>query len=146
MRDKLILVVEDNPDHLELTVLTLEEHGVTAEIAVARDGAQALDFLFGQGSHAGRDTQRQPSFILLDMKLPKLSGLDVLRSVRANPLTSLVPVVMLTSSSEQSDIVACYQSGANSFIRKPVDFGEFTEKLNCLQAYWLGVNEPVTQD
>ncbi|MCY1162718.1 MULTISPECIES: response regulator [Polaromonas] len=143
MKDRLILVVEDNPDHLELTVLTLEEQGVAAEIAVARDGAQALDFLFGQGSHAGRDTQRQPSFILLDMKLPKLSGLDVLRNVRANPLTALVPVIMLTSSSEQSDIVACYQSGANSFIRKPVDFGEFTEKLNCLQAYWLGVNEPV---
>ena len=143
MKDRLILVVEDNPDHLELTVLTLEEQGVAAEIAVARDGAQALDFLFGQGSHAGRDTQRQPSFILLDMKLPKLSGLDVLRNVRANPLTALVPVIMLTSSSEQSDIVACYQSGANSFIRKPVDFGEFTEKLNCLQACWLGVNEPV---
>jgi CheY-like chemotaxis protein len=83
MNDKLILVVEDNPDHLELTVLTLEEQGVTAEIAVARDGVQALDYLFGQGSHAGRDTQRQPSFILLDMKLPKLSGLDVLRSLRA---------------------------------------------------------------
>ena len=146
MKDKLILVVEDNPDHLELTVLTLEEHGVTAQIAVARDGAQALDFLFGQGSHAGRDTQKQPAFVLLDMKLPKLSGLDVLRSVRANPLTAMVPVIMLTSSSEQSDIVACYQSGANSFIRKPVDFGEFTEKLNCLQAYWLGVNESVAPD
>lgn len=146
MKDKLILVVEDNPDHLELTVLTLEEHGVTAQIAVARDGAQALDFLFGQGSHAGRDTQKQPAFVLLDMKLPKLSGLDVLRSVRANPLTAMVPVIMLTSSSEQSDIVACYQSGANSFIRKPVDFGAFTEKLNCLQAYWLGVNESVAPD
>lgn len=141
MMHKLILVVEDNPDHLELTVLTLQEHGVTAEIAVALDGAQALEFLFGQGSHAGRDASRQPAFVLLDMKLPKLSGLDVLRSMRANPLTALVPVVMLTSSSEQSDIVACYQSGANSFVRKPVDFGAFTDKLNCLQAYWLGANE-----
>lgn len=141
MKHKLILVVEDNPDHLELTVLTLQEHGVAAEIAVALDGAQALDFLFGQGSHAGRDTSRQPAFVLLDMKLPKLSGLDVLRSMRANPLTAIVPVVMLTSSSEQSDIVACYQSGANSFVRKPVDFGDFTDKLNCLQAYWLGANE-----
>ena len=141
MKEKLILVVEDNPDHLELTVLTLEEHGVLAKIAVARDGAEALDFLYGQGVHAGRDTQHQPTFILLDMKLPKLSGLDVLRSLRANPLTALVPVVMLTSSSEQSDIVACYQAGANSFVRKPVDFGEFTEKLNLLQAYWLGTNE-----
>lgn len=143
MNDKLILVVEDNPDHLELTVLTLENHGVNAEIAVARDGAQALDYLFGQGSHAGRDTRRQPAFILLDMKLPKLSGLDVLRSVRGNPLTSLVPVVMLTSSSERSDMVACYQSGANGFVRKPVDFAEFTEKLDRLQAYWLGVNESI---
>lgn len=141
MKEKLILVVEDNPDHLELTVLTLEEQGTDAKIAVARDGAEALDFLFGQGIHAGRDTQHQPTFILLDMKLPKLSGLDVLRSLRANPLTALVPVVMLTSSSEQSDIVACYQSGANSFVRKPVDFGDFTEKLNLLQAYWLNANE-----
>lgn len=141
--NKLILVVEDNPDHLELTVLTLEDHGVSAEIAVARDGAQALDYLFGQGSHAGRDTRKQPSFVLLDMKLPKLSGLDVLRSVRGNPLTALVPVIMLTSSSERSDMVACYQGGANGFVRKPVDFAEFTEKLNHLQAYWLGVNESI---
>ena len=143
MKGKLILVVEDNPDHLELTVLTLEEHGVAAEIAVARDGAEALEFLFGQGRYAGRDTHKQPAFILLDMKLPKLSGLDVLRSVRSNPLTALVPVVMLTSSSERSDMEACYRSGANGFVRKPVDFGEFTEKLNRLQAYWLGVNESI---
>ena len=143
MQEKLILVVEDNPDHLELTVLTLREHGVTAEIAVARDGAQALDYLFGQGIHADRDTHRQPAFVLLDMKLPRLSGLDVLRSIRSNPMTTLIPVVMLTSSSEQSDMVACYQSGANGFVRKPVDFGEFTEKLNRLQAYWLGVNESI---
>lgn len=144
MKDKLILVVEDNPDHMELTVLTLEELGVRAEIAVARDGAEALDYLFGQGSHAGRDTQRQPTFILLDMKLPKLSGLDVLRTLRGNPLTALVPVLMLTSSSEHSDMLACFQSGANSFVRKPVDFVDFTEKLNRLQAYWLDVNECVT--
>ena len=143
MQEKLILVVEDNPDHLELTVLTLREHGVTAEIAVARDGAQALNYLFGQGIHADRDTHRQPAFVLLDMKLPRLSGLDVLRSIRSNPITALIPVVMLTSSSEQSDMVACYQSGANGFVRKPVDFGEFTEKLNWLQAYWLGVNESI---
>ncbi len=141
MNDKLILVVEDNPDHLELTVLTLEEQGMDAEIAVARDGAEALDYLFGQGAHAGRDTHKQPSLILLDMKLPKLSGLDVLRSVRSNPLTALVPVVMLTSSSELSDMTACYKSGANGFVRKPVDFGDFTEKLSRLQAFWLDVNE-----
>lgn len=143
MDSKPILVVEDNPDHLELTVLTLQEQDADAVIVTARDGVEALDYLFGQGAHAGRDTNKQPAFILLDMKLPKLSGLDVLRSVRSNPLTSLVPVVMLTSSSEQSDIVACYQSGANGFVRKPVDFGDFTEKLNCLQAYWLNVNESI---
>lgn len=137
----MILVVEDNPDHLELTVLTLEEIGVAAQIVVARDGAEALDFLFGQGVHAGRDTHRQPRFILLDLKLPKRSGLDVLRSIRANALTALVPVIILSSSSEQSDMLACYRSGANSFMRKPVDFADFTHKLNCLQAYWLGVNE-----
>jgi two-component system response regulator len=146
MQEKLILVVEDNPDHLELTVLTLREHGVTAEIAVARDGAQALNYLFGQGIHAERDTQRQPAFVLLDMKLPRLSGLDVLRTIRSNPMTTLIPVVMLTSSSEQSDMVACYQSGANGFVRKPVDFGEFTEKLNRVQAYWLDVNESIASE
>jgi two-component system response regulator len=145
MCGNLILIVEDNPDHLELTVLTLEDLGVKAEIAVARDGAEALDFLFGQGTHAGRDTEKKPSFILLDMKLPKLSGLDVLRSVRGNPITALVPVIMLTSSSERSDMQACYQSGANSFVRKPVDFADFTEKLDRLQAYWLGVNECVAE-
>ena len=144
MNNKLILVVEDNPDHLELTVLTLKEHGVTAEIVVACDGASALDFLFGQGEHAARDTRKQPNLILLDMRLPKLSGLDVLTNVRANPLTELVPVIMLTSSSEVSDIAAAYRLGANGFVRKPVDFGAFSEKLICLQAYWLNVNETVS--
>lgn len=144
MNDKPILVVEDNPDHLELTVLTLQEQGgADTTIVTARDGAEALDYLFGRGAHAGRDTQKQPAFVLLDMKLPKLSGLDVLRSLRSNPLTALVPVVMLTSSSEQSDIIACYQSGANGFVRKPVDFGDFTEKLSRLQDYWLQVNESI---
>ena len=146
MSNKLILVVEDNPDHLELTVLTLKEHGVTAEIVVACDGAGALDFLVGRGEYAGRDTKHQPNLILLDMRLPKLSGLDVLRSIRAEPLTAMVPVVMLTSSSEQSDMAASYQSGANGFVRKPVDFEAFSEKLNHLQAFWLGVNETVSSD
>ncbi len=143
MSNKLILVVEDNPDHLELTVLTLKEHGVTADIVVACDGASALDFLFGRGEYSGRDTRKQPNLVLLDMRLPKLSGLDVLASVRDNPLTAMVPVVMLTSSSETSDIAASYRLGANGFVRKPVDFGTFSEKLNCVQAYWLNVNETV---
>jgi two-component system, response regulator len=141
MPEKLILVVDDNPDHLELTVMTLQEQVGQAEIAVARDGAAALDYLFGQGEHAARDTGRQPAFILLDLKLAKLSGLDVLLNVRSHPLTALVPVVMLTSSSERSDMLACYQGGANGFVRKSVSFAEFTRKLHCLQAYWLGVNE-----
>ena len=146
MAQNLILVVEDNPDHLELTVLTLKEHGFEGEIAVACDGAGALEFLFGQGEHAGRDTRHQPNLVLLDMRLPKLSGLDVLRSIRGNPLTAIVPVVILTSSSEQSDMVASYQSGANAFVRKPVDFEAFSEKLNHLHAFWLGVNQAVVPD
>lgn len=125
--------------------MTLEEAGIAVRIEVARDGAEALDFLFGRGQYAGRDTSQQPFFVLLDIKLPKLSGLEVLRSIRANPLTALVPVIMLTSSSEQSDLLACYRSGANSFVHKPVDFASFTQKLGCLQTYWLGVNEPVAR-
>ena len=146
MSNKSILIVEDNPDHLELTVLTLKEHGVTAEIVVACDGAGALDYLFGRGEHAGRDTKHQPNLVLLDMRLPKLSGLDVLRRIRAERSTAMVPVVMLTSSSEQSDMAASYQSGANGFVRKPVDFEAFSEKLNHLQAFWLGANETVLPD
>jgi two-component system response regulator len=143
MNDKQILVVEDNPDHLELTVLTLKEQGVTAEIVVARDGADALDYLWGQGEFAGRNTQKQPNLVMLDLKLPKISGVDVLRRMRANPLTEFVPVVVLTSSSEHSDMVACYRNGANGFVKKAVDFRAFTENLKSLQAYWLGVNEAV---
>jgi two-component system response regulator len=143
MKNKLILVVEDNPDHLELAMLALEEHSADTEIVAARDGAGALDFLFGAGAYSDRDTKKQPDLVLLDIRLPKLSGLDVLRSIRANPLTSSVPVVMLTSSGEASDIASSYQSGANGFVRKPVDFGAFSEKLNRLQGYWLCVNESV---
>lgn len=144
MSEKVILVVEDNPDHLELTVMTLKDQGVKAEIVEARDGAIALQYLFGHGPHAGRDTRRQPALILLDVNLPKLSGLDVLRCLRRNPLTALVPVVMFSSSSERPDVLACYEAGANGYVQKPVNFGKFTEKLNCLQAYWLGVNESIT--
>jgi two-component system, response regulator len=141
MLNKDILVVEDNPDHLELTLLTLEESGVCEKVTVARDGVEALDYLFGQGTHAGRDTTRQPGLVLLDLKLPKLSGIEVLQRVRADRRTSFVPVVVLTSSGEEQDIAACYRSGANGFVRKPVDFSEFTQKLRHLQVYWLLVNE-----
>ncbi|NQW93462.1 MAG: response regulator [Polaromonas sp.] len=143
---QLILVVEDNPDHLELTVLTLKEHGFAGEIAVACDGAAALNFLFGQGEHAGRDTRHQPNLVLLDMRLPKLPGLGVLHSIRGNPMTAMVPVVMLTSSINHSDMAASYQSGANAFVRKTVDFGVFSEKLKHLIAFWLGANETVLAD
>jgi two-component system, response regulator len=138
MHDKTILVVEDNPDHLELTLLTLQERN---DIAVAHDGVEALNYLFGEGAHAGRDTSRQPDLVLLDLKLPKLTGLEVLQRMRADARTAVVPVVILTSSSEEEDIVATYRSGANSFVRKPVDFVDFTEKLRQLKLYWLTVNE-----
>jgi two-component system response regulator len=141
LHKKTILVVEDNPDHLELTLLALEEPAMGAEFAVARDGVEALDYLFGQGIHSGRDPRRTPALVLLDLKLPKLTGLDVLQRMRADPRTASVPVVILTSSSEDEDILACYRCGANSFVRKPVDFGEFTGKLRQVQAYWLQVNE-----
>ncbi|MGA0571465.1 response regulator [Variovorax sp. VNK109] len=141
MKEKTILVVEDNPDHLELTLLTLQENGIRNQIAVAHDGVEALDYLFGEGKHAGRDTTQQPEVVLLDLKLPKLTGLEVLQRVRADARTAFVPVVMLTSSSEEEDIIASYKNGANSFVRKPVDFGEFTDKLRQVKVYWLLVNE-----
>ncbi len=123
--------------------MALEGFGPKADIVVARDGAEALDYLWGIGSYRGRDTHEQPAFVMLDMQLPKLSGLEVLRNVRKNPLTALLPVVMLTSSNEPADMTACYQSGANGFVCKPVEFGKFTEKLKRMQAYWLDVNESV---
>ncbi len=140
MTEKTILVVEDNPDHLELTLLTLEEHNIGNRIEVARDGAEALDYLFGTGKYAGRDTSQQPEVILLDLNLPKLSGLEVLQRVRKDVRTELIPIVILTSSSEEEDIVGAYKNGANSFVRKPVDFQEFTEKLQRLQVYWSVIN------
>ncbi len=142
MQDKTILVVEDNPDHLELTMITLENHHVANKVVVARDGVEALDYLFGTGRHEGRDISVQPEVILLDLKLPKLSGQDVLKRIRADSRTALIPVVILTSSSEEEDLVSSYQGGANSYVRKPIDFQEFTAKLQQLQVYWLFVNAP----
>lgn len=139
MRSKLILVVDDNPDHLELTVMTLQDCAPQAQIATARDGAAALDYLCG--SQQAPDPTRLPALVLLDLKLGKVSGLDVLRQIRSHAPTALMPVVMLTSSGEPSDVSACYRAGANAFVRKPVDFAEFTHKLKCLQDFWLDVNE-----
>jgi two-component system response regulator len=137
-----ILLVEDNPDHQELTLMTLAENNVLNEVVVANDGIEALDYLFGTGRHAGRDTREAPALILLDLKLPKLGGIEVLRRIRKDERTRYVPVVILTSSSEEEDVVASLENGANSYVRKPVDFGRFVEQVQRLQVYWLLVHEP----
>jgi len=143
MSEKMILLVEDNPDDEELTTRALRQAKIANEIVVARDGAEALDFLFGEGPHARRDLSRMPAVILLDLKLPKLSGLDVLNRLRADPRTRLVPTVILTSSSEEEDMLKSYQSGANSYVRKPVDFSQFAGAVSQLGIYWLLLNQPV---
>lgn len=142
MNKSTILLVEDNPDHQELTLMTLAENNVVNEVVVANDGIEALDYLFGTGKHEGRDTRDVPALILLDLKLPKVGGLEVLKRVREDPRTRLVPVVILTSSSEEEDVVASVQGGANSYVRKPVDFSRFIEQVQRLQVYWLLVHEP----
>lgn len=142
-RKNTVLVVEDDPDCLEFTTMALRQSGLVPEIAVARDGAEALDYLFAEGPHAGRDVRDRPALILLDLKLPKLSGHDVLQRIRQDPRTDTIPVVVLTSSGEDGDIEASYRYGANSFVRKPVDFDRFNDQLRDLQVYWLKVNESV---
>jgi len=142
MSEKLILVVEDNPDDEELTLRALRQGKVANEIAVVRDGAEALDFVFATGAHAGRDASRIPSVVLLDLKLPKLGGLEVLQRFRADPRTRLMPVVVLTSSSEDEDMLKSYQHGANSYVRKPVEFGAFVSAVGQLGIYWSLINEP----
>jgi two-component system response regulator len=137
-----ILLVEDNPDHRELTLMTLAENNVLNEVVVANDGVEALEYLFAKGRHAGRDPREVPALILLDLKLPKLGGIEVLRQVREDQRTRYVPVVILTTSSEEEDIVASLENGANSYVRKPVDFGHFVEQVQRLQVYWLLVHEP----
>ena len=137
----MLLLVEDNPDHEELTLRTLRQNKIANEIVVARDGAEALDFLFGTGGHLGRDMSRQPEVILLDLKLPKIDGLEVLERLRKDTRTAHIPVVILTSSSEEEDMMRSYRLGANSYVRKPVSFAQFTERLQQLQIYWLLINE-----
>jgi two-component system response regulator len=138
---KIILLVEDNPDDEELTLLALKKSNI-AKVFVARDGAEALDFLFGTGTYAGRDLSVMPAVTLLDLKLPKVDGLEVLKRLRAHEHTRRLPVVILTSSREQQDIVESYNFGANSYIRKPVDFAQFMEATKQLGLYWLVLNEP----
>ncbi len=137
---KSILLVEDNPDDEALTLRALKKSNILNEITVARDGVEALDYLFGTGSHAGRDASIQPQLTLLDLKLPRLDGLEVLKRLRADPRTRLLPVVILTTSNENRDVIASYELGANSYIRKPVDFEQFTAAVRQLGLYWLVLN------
>ena len=136
-----ILVVEDNPDHLELALLALRECCDPARIASAADGQEALDFLFARGNHATRDPRRQPRLVILDMKMARLDGLGVLKAMRGNPLTQAVPVVVLSSSTEKSELDSCYEAGANSVVRKSTDFEELRGKMRRVYDFWVTVNE-----
>jgi two-component system response regulator len=142
MTDGPILLVEDNPDDVELTLRGLRHNNIANRVVVVRDGAEALDYLLGSGQYAQRDLQKRPAVVLLDLKLPKVDGLEVLERVRADQRTALLPVVILTSSSEEDDVVNGYRLGANSYIRKPVDFNQFSEAVRQLGLYWLVLNEP----
>jgi len=142
MKQSYILQVEDNPDDVELTLLAFKNSHIQNEVVVVRDGAEALDYLFGTGAHAGRDTDIMPTLILLDLNLPKINGLEVLRRIRGDERTKLIPVIILTSSKEEQDLISSYKLGANSYIRKPVDFAQFSEAIRQLGLYWLILNEP----
>lgn len=145
MNDAAILVVDDNPDHLELTVMALSECCEPRQIATATDGVEALDYLFGRGAHAGRDTCHQPRIVILDMKLVRLHGLDVLKAIRADARTGTLPVVMHSSSTEKGDIAACYAAGANSYVRKATDYDDLRRKMRQVHDFWLTVNERYRQ-
>jgi len=139
---KVLLLVEDSPGDEELAIRALRKNNIRNEVVVARDGAEALDFLFATGAYAGRDVSDLPTVVLLDIKLPKIGGLEVLRRIRADERTRTLPVVILTSSKEDRDRMEGYDSGANSFVRKPIEFAEFCESIRLLGLYWLILNEP----
>ena len=140
MPERHILLVEDNSDDEVLTVMALEKNKVSNEVVVARDGVEALDYLFGTGAHEGRDTSILPAMVLLDLKLPKINGVEVLRRIRADERTRLLPVVMLTTSVEEQDVLASYAHGVNSYVQKPVNFERFSEAVRQLGLYWLLLN------
>ncbi|MFZ5468700.1 MAG: response regulator [Myxococcota bacterium] len=141
-RTHVILLVEDNPDDIELTLRAFEKSKVANRIVVAQDGEEALEYLFAEGRHAQRDEAQNPQVVLLDLKLPKVGGLEVLQRLRADERTKRLPVVVLTSSDEERDVISSYDLGANSFVRKPVDFNAFIEAAHQLGLYWLVLNEP----
>jgi two-component system response regulator len=141
--DRPILLVEDNPDDEALTLRAFTKNRIPNQVIVARDGVEALDFLFGTGAYAGRDLSIMPAVVLLDLKLPRIDGLEVLRRIRADERTRLLPVVILTTSKEQRDIYEAYSLGANSYIRKPVDFEKFIYAVGQMGLYWLQLNEPL---
>ena len=142
MENATILLVEDNADDEALTLRALKKNNIGNKVYVARDGVEALDFLFCTNTYADRDPHDMPRLILLDIKLPKMDGLEVLRRIRADKRTYLLPVVLLTSSREEQDLIESYKNGANSYIRKPVDYTQFVEYVGKLGLYWLGLNEP----
>jgi two-component system response regulator len=137
-----ILLVEDNPDDIELTLRAFRKSNIANDVVVVRDGVEALDYLFARGRYSDRDQDALPQVVLLDLNLPRVGGLDVLEKVRANPKTKLLPVVILTSSTEERDLVSGYSLGANSYVRKPVDFEQFADSVKQLGLYWLVLNRP----
>ena len=148
MEDKMILLVEDNPDDEALTLRALKKNNIRNQVFVVHDGAEALDFLFCTGAYADRNPHEMPQLTLLDLKLPKVDGLEVLRRLRADERTRLLPIVILTSSNEEQDLIVGYKIGANSYVRKPVDFNQFVEAVRNLGLYWLVLNEapPLQKD
>jgi two-component system, response regulator len=142
MEDKIILLVEDNPDDVDLTLRAFKQNNISNKVVVARDGIEALDYLMGTGMYADRNVKDLPVVVLLDLKLPKIDGLGVLKQIRSNEITRLLPVVILTSSLEEMDLINSYRLGANSYVRKPVDFTQFVDAIKLLGLYWLIWNEP----